>query len=221
MIETKRITDNYSKICEDISKVNHHVTLVAVTKGHPIENILPLYHAGCRNFGENRIQDALLKISDLPQDISWHHIGTLQKNKVRKGIENFVLIQGVDSFELCAKISECSVERNQVTPILFQVNTSCETTKHGFSSKSLQACFHKTLLLPGIKSKGLMTMAPLTNDERVVRNCFLSLRLLLEELNAEFPDESRKTLSMGMSHDYKLALEEGSTMVRIGSALFN
>jgi hypothetical protein len=221
MINSQRIQDNYKRVCEDISGLSHDVTLVAVTKGHSIDEILPLYDAGCRNFGENRIQDALQKINETPKDILWHHIGTLQKNKVRKAIENFMLIHGVDSFELAEKISECSLELEKVTPILLQVNTSGEITKHGFSEESLRACFEKLVLLPGIKIDGLMTMAPLIDDENIIRSCFSRLRLLKERLNNEFFGISMKTLSMGMSHDYKFAIEEGATMLRVGSALFS
>lgn len=213
------IQENYVKVLENISKItNKEITLVAVTKGRPLEDVLSLYHLGCRNFGENRLPDAFSKIENMPRDINWHFIGSLQKNKVKKAIGHFALIQGVDSYELASKISECSLELGIVSPILFQVNTSGEVTKHGFSKELLLENFDKLKGLPGLKIEGLMTMAPLTDDEKLIRSCFSSLRELQEKLNNH--GNILKTLSMGMSHDYEIALQEGATMLRIGSALF-
>lgn len=213
------IQENYAKVLENISKITkEEIILVAVTKGRPIEDVLSLYHLGCRDFGENRLPDAFSKIENTPSDIKWHFIGSLQKNKVRKAIGHFALIHGVDSYELASKISECSLELGTVSPVLFQVNTSGEATKHGFSEELLLENFDKLKSLPGLKIEGLMTMAPLSEDEKIIRKCFSGLRELQEKLNNK--SNTLKTLSMGMSHDYEIALQEGATMLRIGSALF-
>lgn len=213
------IQENYAKVLENISKITkEEIILVAVTKGRPIEDVLSLYHLGCRNFGENRLPDAFSKIENTPKDINWHFIGSLQKNKVKKAIGHFALIHGVDSYELASKISECSLELDTISPILLQVNTSGEATKHGFSEELLLENFDKLKSLPGLKIEGLMTMAPLSEDEKIIRKCFSGLRELQEKLNNK--SNILKTLSMGMSHDYEIALQEGSTMLRIGSALF-
>lgn len=222
------IKENYLQILETIQKTatscgrdKENITLVAVSKNQTIENVLRAYDAGCRNFGENRLEEAFSKISALPDDINWHFIGSLQKNKIRKVVDRFALIHSIDSFELAEKISSVSVEKGCITSILLQVNVSGELSKHGFSRDELLENFNKLLNLPNLKIEGLMTMAPLIEDENIIRRCFSGLRLLLEKLNEDLPQECKlKILSMGMSHDYKLAIEEGATHLRIGSSLF-
>lgn len=193
------------------------ITLIAVTKGHSWPEISPLYEAGQRQFGESREQEASAKIAEAPGDILWHFIGSLQKNKVRKVIDQFTLIHSVDSPDLAAKISKCSQESSIVTPLLLQVNTSGEASKHGLDIIEWRKKIDFVRQLPGIKIKGFMTIAPLTNDEHTVRSCFAKLRKLRDELGeGELP-----YLSMGMSHDYPWAIAEGATHLRIGSALFS
>jgi pyridoxal phosphate enzyme (YggS family) len=213
----KQVLDNIAKAAQACGRKAEEITLVTATKKHTWQEILLLYEAGCRHFGESRLQEALPKIEEAPQDIQWHLIGTLQKNKVSKAIGKFDLIHSVDSFELAKKISECSLTPSS---ILLQVNISKEATKHGFSEEALYASFDQLLALPSIKIEGLMTMAPYTNDESIIRRSFSGLRILLENLNRQLP-QKLTTLSMGMSHDYLLAIEEGATMLRIGSAIFN
>ncbi len=184
-----------------------------MTKGHTPEEMMPLYHAGCRNFGESRVDAALEKIQQLPKDIDWHFIGTLQKNKVRKVIGKFKLIHSVDSPELAKKISECSLEAGLKTSILLQANASGETTKHGLNPEEWLKRYGEVEELKGIVVEGLMTMAPPVKDEKIIRNCFAALRNLGEKLKTYH-------LSMGMSQDYPLAIAEGATLLRIGSSLF-
>ena len=221
------IKQNYLKICSDIAETamrarrkREEIELVAVSKGHSLEEILPVYEAGCRSFGESRISDALPKIASGPSDIHWHFIGTLQKNKVRRVMDHFSLIHSVDTLELGCKISECAQELKRTVPVLLQVNTSAETSKHGFSAKMLLEHFETLFQYPGIKIEGLMTMAPLTDNEKIIRSCFSSLRILKEKLNAQLGTNQLHTLSMGMSQDYKLAIEEGATLLRIGTLIF-
>jgi len=209
-----------SKIHEKAKKCGRNpddITLVAVSKNHPVEEIIDLYHAGCRHFGENRVQEALPKIAQAPSDILWHFIGTLQKNKVGKVLNSFWHIHSVDSPDLAKAISK----RSEIdVPILLQVNTSGEESKHGLSLKQWRAAAAEIFQLPRVNIQGLMTMAPLTEDEDVIRRSFAALREFRDELEQ---NEGRKLphLSMGMSHDYLIAIEEGATFLRIGSALFN
>lgn len=204
------IKENYKRILKEIPK---NVTLVAVTKGQTLEAVLELYEAGCRNFAENRLAEAFSKMESAPSDINWHFIGSLQKNKVAKIINHFCLIHGVDSYDLASKISKCSEEQNVVTSILLQVNVSGEVSKHGFTKEALLENFDKLQALPALKIDGLMTMAPLTDEIEVIHDCFRILRELKEKLHLQH-------LSMGMSHDYQIAVNDGATLLRIGSALF-
>lgn len=151
----------------------------------------------------------------LPKDIRWHFIGSLQSNKIRKAVGFFSLIHSVDSLECAKKISEVSVEKRLVTSILLQVNVSKEKTKHGFYEENLLSSFQQITALPGVRVKGLMTMAPKGSLDDA-KACFHSLNLDAKELKSNQPLE----LSMGMSGDYIQALEEGATILRIGSAIF-
>jgi PLP dependent protein len=192
-------------------------TLIAVSKKRPIEAIQRLYDQGCRHFGENRLDEALEKQTQLPTDIKWHFIGTLQRKKAAKAIGHFSLIHSVDSLELAQKISSSSADRT--TRILLQVNTSGEASKQGFTPATATAHFTQILSLPNLQVDGLMTMAPLTDDTKLIRTTFRSLRLLRDRLQ-QLSGDPLPHLSMGMSSDYRLALDEGATLLRIGSAIF-
>jgi pyridoxal phosphate enzyme (YggS family) len=220
MIKTRydRLRSEVAHAAEMSGRDPNDVQIVAVTKGVAWKDVLPLYQLGHRDFGENRVAEALAKQAEAPPDCLWHFIGTLQMNKVRKVVGKFTLIHSVDSVALAQKLSEVSVEMGVVTSILLQVNISGETTKHGLSAEQWKTAFDEVLALPGLKIKGLMTMAPAEGDEQVVRNCFKGLRLLRDELREKCPMDQ---LSMGMSGDFRLAIEEGATMIRVGSALFN
>ncbi len=197
------------------------VSFIAVTKGFPLEHVIPAYNAGIRRFGENRIQEAAAKMENAPNDIEWHLIGTLQKNKVRKALENFSLIHSVDSLDLAKKISQTSLESGSAAPILLQVNISGETAKHGFSKSEVERQFESLLRLTGIEIQGLMTIAPFIEDQKLIRQSFSGLRLLRDELQKRAGNACYlKHLSMGMSHDYRLAVAEGATLLRIGTAIF-
>ena len=176
--------------------------VVAVTKNHPWSEVKWLYDAGCRNFGENKITEALPKIAEAPTDIAWHFIGTLQKNKVSK-IAPFALIHSIDSLELAQKIS-------QPTHVLLQVNIAHQ---HGFTPDQLRKDFEALKALPHLTLDGLMTMAPFTSDPKPIQHTFRTLRLLRDELGL-------KELSMGMTNDYQIALDEGATILRIGTLFF-
>ena len=195
------------------------IQLIAVTKFQPVETIQEAYHCGCRNFGESRVQEALDKIPVLPSNCDWHFIGPLQMNKVGKVLSAFSLIHSVDSLRLAEKISALS---QQPTSILLEVNVSGESSKHGLAPEEWIGCLEKLNHLPHLKIRGLMTMAPFTQEENLIRPCFRKLSRLLEEWKREMKEPSIfKELSMGMSNDFPIAIQEGATMIRIGSALFN
>lgn len=181
--------------------------------------MMKIYQEGCRSFGENRLEEVLEKSPKMPQDIEWHMIGTLQTKKVNKTIGRFTLIHSVDHPQLAKKISDSSLRHGVKTCILLQSNTSGEKSKQGLTPQEWKACFEDVLELEGIEVKGFMTMAPLTEDTSVIRNTFVGLRELKCSLEREI-GRSFPHLSMGMSHDYPIAIEEGATLVRIGTAIF-
>lgn len=203
------------------------VKLVVVSKRQSVASLQMLYKAGIRDFGESRVQEAEEKQKSLPQDISWHMIGSLQTNKVRKVIGRYSVIHSVDSLHLAEKIDTVSCESSSVTRILLEVNTSKEASKHGLTEDELVQQFPSFLALKNVMLCGLMTMAPRcvafdAVELKKVRSCFSRLRMLKERLQTEFPEikESFKELSMGMSQDFEMAIEEGATLVRIGSLIF-
>lgn len=194
------------------------ITLVAVTKTLSDANIAQLYSEGQRDFAESRVQSALKRKVETPADCRWHLIGSLQSNKVRKAIGNFVLIHSVDSLELAQKISLCSLEMEATTSILLQANCSEEESKHGLTTNEWKACFDQLLALPNLSIQGLMTMAPLVATESETRRCFSQLRHLRDALQAIGGERVQlHELSMGMSKDFKWAIAEGATIVRLGS----
>lgn len=216
---------NLAKILEEIEAAAHlagrrahAIKLVAVSKGRSVEEIREAYNLGLRDFAENRVQEALAKMELLPGDIRWHFIGKLQKNKVSKVIGKFALIHSIDSPELAVKLSFASAAQQIVTPILLEVNTSGEATKSGLSPSEWQLHYPELLKCRGIAIQGLMTMAPFTENEGTVRHCFSELRRLMVSLSKL--RSNLDTLSMGMTSDFSLAIQEGATLVRIGTALF-
>ena len=192
------------------------ITLVAVSKTKPMEDILELYNLGHRDFGENYVQELTEKAEQLPTDIRWHFIGHLQSNKVRSIIPFIYLIHGVDSLKLLKEIDKQAEKNKRVIDCLLQVHIAQEETKFGFDETELLNLELKHFL--NVRIKGLMGMASLTDDINKIRIEFKSLKTLFEKLKVQNPELS--ILSMGMSADYKIAIEEGSNMVRIGSLLF-
>lgn len=197
----------------------NEIKLIAVTKTWPLEHVMPAYEAGCRLFGENRVDEALAKMEQAPNDLQWHLIGTLQSKKVNKTIGKFALIHAVDSVKLAEKISAASLREGVVTSILLQANTSLEESKHGLTPHEWKISFSQVKKLEGLSIQGFMTMAPLTDDETVIRECFSQLRRLRDEIQTSEKCKLPE-LSMGMSNDYPIAIEEGATILRIGSSIF-
>lgn len=214
-------TTNYYQIIEELNAAN--ATLVAVSKTKPVEDILNLYNLGQRDFGENYVQELVDKQKELPKDIRWHFIGHLQTNKV-KLIANFVqLIHGVDSLKLLEEINKQGEKNDRIIACLLQVHVAEEETKFGFDQAEADAAIQKLNKEPlkNVSVKGLMGMASFSDNENKVREEFKNLKRLFDK-HAKLTTHNSQltTLSMGMSGDYKTAIQEGSNMVRIGSLLF-
>ena len=200
---------------------NHPVQLIAVTKTHPFSLIQKYYDSGIISIGENRIQEASQKFesfNNMP-NLTRRFIGHLQSNKVNKCLELFDTIDSVDSLKLARKISNAALRLEKTIPVLLEVNTSGESQKNGFLSNQIDEiveCFQES----NIKIEGLMTVGPRTTDTEKIRESFIQLRELRDLINQSFNQPNMRELSMGMSGDYEIAAEEGSTMVRLGTVLF-
>ena len=198
------------------------IKLVAVSKFKPENLILEAYNAGQRDFGENRPQELSAKMERLPTDIRWHFIGRLQSNKIKMIIDKVYLIHSVDSFKLISEISKEATKRGLEPSILIQQHISDEDSKQGFSDSEMEEAVELTLGFGNIKLRGIMGMASLTDDSDKVRDEFRRLKSSFERLKSKyFLDDSKFCeISMGMSGDYRIAAEEGSTIVRIGTSIF-
>nr|WP_321412463.1 YggS family pyridoxal phosphate-dependent enzyme [uncultured Allomuricauda sp.] len=211
------VKDNLTKIKSELTE---GVTLVAVSKTKPNEDILEAYEAGQRIFGENKVQEMVQKWEDLPKDIEWHMIGHVQRNKVKYMAEFVSLIHGVDSPRLLKEINKQAKKHDRVIPCLLQMHIAEEDTKFGLDQNELFQLIESDAFqaMENIKIVGLMGMATFTDDENQVRREFIQLKSIFDELKTKLNDIA--ILSMGMSGDYKIAIEEASNMVRIGSSIF-
>ena len=195
-------------------------TLLAVSKTFPVSDIMHAYNDGQRLFGENRLQEAMEKIPAMPADCVWHLIGPLQRNKVRKALEQGIaLIEAVDSRKLAEAISRIAGELGTTARVLLEVNVDGEESKHGFTPEGLQQEWELLTALPNLDIRGLMCIPAPTDTPEGARPAFATLRQLAETLCTRGPLPLPE-LSMGMSHDYAVAVEEGATIVRVGSAIF-
>lgn len=199
------------------------VTLVAVSKTKPIADILEAYNTGQRIFGENKVQEMVQKWEELPKDIKWHMIGHVQTNKVKYMAPFVSLIHGVDSLKLLKEINKQAEKNDRVISCLLQIHIAKESTKFGLNENELNALItsEEFNILKNIKINGLMGMATFTPDEHQIEKEFATLKSIYDRLKkVEMNNFNLNTLSMGMSGDYKIAISEGSTMVRIGSSIF-
>jgi pyridoxal phosphate enzyme (YggS family) len=198
--------------------------LIAVSKTHPIEKIREAYDAGQRIFGENKVQELIAKQAALPTDIEWHMIGHLQSNKVKQLVPVVSLIHSVDSFKLLEEINKQAKKINRIVPCLLQVYIAKEETKFGFDENEVIGLIQsgKVAALDSVRVSGLMGMATFIDNKDQVRNEFRSLKKLFDQIaKMNLPSNMEmKELSMGMSQDYQIAIEEGSTLVRVGTAIF-
>ena len=199
---------------------NKNFTCVAVSKTKPVGDIEKIYNLGHKEFGENKVQELLEKYDKLPKDIKWHMIGHLQTNKIKKVIPIISLIHSVDSLKLLKKINNEAIKINKVISCLLQINISNENNKYGFTIDQIREIFNNEVLkdFKFIRIKGLMGMASFTENENQIRIEFKNLKKIFDELKIKNPE--LKIISMGMSGDYKVAIEEGSNMIRIGSKIF-
>ncbi|MDD2284626.1 MAG: YggS family pyridoxal phosphate-dependent enzyme [Paludibacter sp.] len=215
-------------IAQNLSLIREHipaqVKLVCVSKFHPDNAIMEAYQSGERIFGESRVQELTEKQERLPKDIHWHFIGHLQTNKVKYLVPFVELIHGVDSLKLLTEINKQAEKINQVVNCLLQVHIATEETKFGFSAEELLGLYQSDKLseLPFIRVCGLMGMATFTENHQQVRKEFQTLKSLYDTIKTDYVsgNDDFREISMGMSDDYQLAIEEGSTMIRIGSSIF-
>ena len=220
------ITSNIKQLRDDIaatalrrSRNPDEIKLVAVTKYSEPAQIMEAYDAGLRDFGENKIQSALAKMPALPDDIRWHMIGHLQRNKVKYALGRFAMVHSVDSVRILETLSRRAETGGAVQSILIEINLSREESKSGADPEDAEMLVRTALSLPGVALKGFMTMAPLTDDKDVIRDVFAGLRGLRDRMEDTF-GVSLQELSMGMTNDYRIAIEEGATILRIGSGIF-
>lgn len=222
------IAENYNKIqdrifqtCEKVGRNPKEVKLLPVSKVHPISTLQEAIDVGIKVFGESKVQEAEQKINFFVKEIEWHLIGHLQTNKAKKAVELFDFIHSVDSFKLAKELNKHSMKLGKKTNIFLQVNTSREESKSGVLVENLEELATKVSSLEFLRVNGLMTIGEFSQDEKVVRNCFVTLRNALERLNsAKIFTEPLAELSMGMSNDFEIAIEEGATIIRVGTSIF-
>ena len=205
--------------CSEVNRDSSEIKLIAVSKTFGIDDIRKVFDEGIRDFGENKAQELSGKFEQLGDKITWHFIGRLQRNKVRIVVPAAVYIHSVDSLQLASEINKYAAKNNKIQKILLQVKTSEEESKFGIENRSeLLDLARYCKDFSNIRLEGLMTIAPFTEDESLIRQSFKHLRNLKDNLNSE--GLNLKELSMGMTSDFEIAIEEGATMLRIGSAIF-
>lgn len=212
------------KIAEIQKEIPRHVRLIAVSKTRPVKDIFEAYHAGVRSFGENRVQELIQKQPQLPENIEWHLIGHLQTNKVKYIVPFVHMIHSVDSLKLLSEINDQAHKVNRIIPCLLEMRIAREETKYGLTMNEAESLLNSDLYksFNNIQINGLMGMATFTGDAGQVKDEFSSLQRTFQLFKEKFFENrpSFKEVSMGMSGDYKLAIECGSTMVRIGTSIF-
>ena len=211
-----------AQITQGVAKAGpsaNDVELVAITKTHPAEKVREAVDAGHTLFGESRVQEARAKIPELPSNLRWHFVGHLQKNKIRQALPLFELFHGVDSLVLAQEMSRIAAEEGMQPRVLLEVNVAGEGSKFGFKAETLRAEMESLLALPRLSIEGLMCIPPLADEAEASRKFFVQLRELRDSLEKEF-DLRLPRLSMGMTQDFWIAVEEGATLVRVGTAIF-
>ena len=215
------IEENIQAACDRVGRSRDEVTLIAVSKTKPVSDLEAVYELGARHFGENKVQELVDKIEVMPKDIKWHMIGHLQRNKVKYIVDKVSLIHSVDSLRLAQEISKQAVKKDVNVDVLIEINIGNEDSKFGVSADEVKKLVRETAILPNISVKGLMCVAPYVVDSEENRAFFHKIKDLSVDIMSENIDNvSMSILSMGMSNDYEVAIEEGATMVRIGSNLF-
>lgn len=217
----RRVEREIADACGRAGRKREDVTLIAVSKTKPLSMLRKAYEAGIRDFGENRVQELMEKMPMMPEDVRWHMIGHLQRNKVKYVVGRVHLIHGVDSLALAEAISREALKQKTQADILLEVNVAGEESKFGVSEAGAFALVSEAAKLPGIRIRGLMTIAPLAEDPEANRIYFQRLRQLSVDIMRKNPDNvCMDILSMGMTGDYVAAVEEGAVCVRVGTGIF-
>jgi len=215
-----KIQEQIARAAEKAGRHPDEIKLVAVSKIFGVDDIREVYNLGQRDFAESRPQELRDKVGELAQDINWHFIGPLQTNKIKYVIPSSLLIHAVDSFKLARAIAEHGKKKNVIPRILLEINSSGEEAKQGFSlDKAVEACLEIDSI-ENLSVNGLMTMAPYSDDINWIRKSFRAVKKIQEEIQKQLGNDRFSVLSMGMSSDFEYAIEEGSTIVRIGTAIF-
>lgn len=217
----QRVRERIDKACHASGREPSSVKLIVVTKTHPVEKIQAVVDAGVTWLGENRVQEMLPKIPVVKGPVNWHLVGHLQTNKARKVVGKVGLIHSVDTLHLAQSISRISEEAGLESEILLQVNTSGEESKFGCHPDETMGLARETAALPALRLKGLMTIGNFADNPEDVRPCFRILKRQFEELKTlDLPGATITELSMGMTNDFEVAIEEGATLIRVGTAIF-
>lgn len=217
----ENIKEKIRNSCQKSGRDMKEVTLIDVSKTKPVEMLMEAYQLGERHFGENKVQELVHKYEEMPKDIHWHMIGHLQTNKVKYIVDKVDLIHSVDSIKLAQTINKESEKRNIVSNILIEVNVAMEESKFGITVDEVEDFISEISYLNNIKVKGLMTIAPYVENPEENRNIFRKLKQLSVDINAKNIDNINVSiLSMGMTNDYEVAIEEGANMVRVGTGIF-
>ncbi len=217
----RQVEERIAEACARAGRKREEVTLIAVSKTKPAAMISELYACGVRNFGENKVQEICEKKEQLPSDIQWHMIGHLQRNKVRHIIRDAALIHSVDSYRLAEEINIQAKKIRRIVPILIEINIAKEASKFGIAPEDAKQFIEEMMHLDNLKIRGLMAIAPYTEDSEENRPYFQKMKQLSVDIARENIDNvSMDILSMGMTGDYITAIEEGATMVRVGTGLF-
>lgn len=215
------VAERIAAACENSGRDPKDVTLIAVSKTKPVSMLQEIYNHGCRNFGENKVQELAEKYEIMPKDIKWHMIGHLQRNKVKYIVDKVCLIHSVDSLRLAEEISKEALKKNVEVDILIEVNAAMEESKYGVAPSEAPALAAQIARLPGIHIKGLMTIAPYVENPEENRQYFAQLKQLSVDISAKNIDNvTMDILSMGMTGDYEVAVSEGAALVRVGTGIF-
>lgn len=216
-----QVEKNIEAACKKAGRDRSEVTLVAVSKTKPVSMLQEIYNEGIRDFGENKVQEIEAKYPELPKDIRWHMIGHLQRNKVKHVIDKACLIHSVDSYRLAEEINIQAKKKNLVIPILVEVNIADEESKFGISKEDAMELVKQISELENLRIQGLMTIAPFVEDPEENRTYFRGIKQLSVDIASKNIDNvSMNVLSMGMTGDYMVAIEEGATIVRVGTGIF-
>ncbi len=217
----RAVEDRIAAACQKAGRKPEDVTLIAVSKTKPVEMLREAYECGCRDFGENKVQELLDKYEVMPRDIRWHMIGHLQRNKVKYIVDKVYLIHSVDSLRLAEEISKEAGKKNVCVNILVEVNVANEETKFGTTCEDAKQLVQDIAKLPNICVKGLMTIAPFVENAEKNRPFFSKLKKISVDIMGENIDNiTMENLSMGMTGDYEVAVSEGATCVRVGTGIF-